>query len=224
MSTATWCLPTRSSPRTRRGTGAPTLYQEGVVQPSFDKQFVRNWLTSPESGWDRGGDKPPPPLPPDIVDATRERYIDAYGASRAIAVRRLDRLSRDEASYRPVQNGSSTVVSTTATSSSTRTSGCATKSIPRSSNYLGSGERVAPNRSTARIWRRWRQKIFDEIKARTGETDLSVPTRRGGWWHYSRSFRGQAVQRALPLVRSPIGDDWTPTARSMSTREVPGRA
>ena len=53
-------------------------YQEGVVQPSFDKQFVRNWLTSPESGWDRGGDKPPPPLPPDIVDATRERYIDAY--------------------------------------------------------------------------------------------------------------------------------------------------
>src|SRR6185369_12912876 len=47
-------------------------YQEGVVQPSFDKQFVRNWLTGPESGWDRYGDKPPPPLPPTIVDATRE--------------------------------------------------------------------------------------------------------------------------------------------------------
>ena len=53
-------------------------YQEGVVQPSYDKQFVRNWLTGPESGWDRDGDKPPPPLPPDIVDATRERYIEAY--------------------------------------------------------------------------------------------------------------------------------------------------
>src|SRR5829696_826971 len=48
-------------------------YKEG-----FDKQFVRNWLTSPESGWDRNGDKPPPPLPPDIVDATRARYIEAY--------------------------------------------------------------------------------------------------------------------------------------------------
>jgi len=53
-------------------------YQEGVVQPSFDKQFVRNWLTGPDSGWDRGGSEPPPPLPPDIVDATRARYIEAY--------------------------------------------------------------------------------------------------------------------------------------------------
>lgn len=53
-------------------------YQEGVVQPSFDKQFVRNWLTGPESGWDRGGDEPPPPLPPDVVAATRDRYIEAY--------------------------------------------------------------------------------------------------------------------------------------------------
>lgn len=53
-------------------------YREGVVQPSFDKQFVRNWLTGPESGWDRSGDTPPPPLPRDIADATRERYIEAY--------------------------------------------------------------------------------------------------------------------------------------------------
>ncbi|HET9564873.1 MAG TPA: phosphoribosylaminoimidazolesuccinocarboxamide synthase, partial [Mycobacterium sp.] len=57
---------------------AVDTYQEGVVQPSFDKQFVRNWLLSPESGWDRGGDEPPPALPPTIVDATRERYINAY--------------------------------------------------------------------------------------------------------------------------------------------------
>ncbi|TDO14237.1 phosphoribosylaminoimidazole-succinocarboxamide synthase [Mycobacterium sp. BK086] len=53
-------------------------YQQGVVQPSFDKQFVRNWLTGPESGWDRNGSAPPPPLPDDIVEATRARYIEAY--------------------------------------------------------------------------------------------------------------------------------------------------
>ncbi len=53
-------------------------YTEGVVQPSFDKQFVRNWLTGPESGWDRNGSVPPPPLPDDIVDSTRQRYIEAY--------------------------------------------------------------------------------------------------------------------------------------------------
>ncbi|TQR83085.1 phosphoribosylaminoimidazolesuccinocarboxamide synthase [Mycobacterium hodleri] len=53
-------------------------YEEGVAQASFDKQFVRNWLTGPDSGWDRAGDTPPPALPPDIVDATRARYIEAY--------------------------------------------------------------------------------------------------------------------------------------------------
>ncbi len=53
-------------------------YRPGVVQTSFDKQFVRNWLTSPESGWERGGEEPPPPLPDDIIEATRGRYIKAY--------------------------------------------------------------------------------------------------------------------------------------------------
>jgi phosphoribosylaminoimidazole-succinocarboxamide synthase len=53
-------------------------YREGEVQPSFDKQFVRNWLTGAESGWDRHGSTPPPPLPDDIVAATRARYIEAY--------------------------------------------------------------------------------------------------------------------------------------------------
>ena len=48
------------------------------MQPSFDKQFVRNWLTGPESGWNRDGDAPPPPLPPEIVSATRDRYVEAY--------------------------------------------------------------------------------------------------------------------------------------------------
>ena len=46
----------------------------GAVQPSYDKQFVRDWLTS--SGWDRVS--PPPELPADVVAATRERYVTAY--------------------------------------------------------------------------------------------------------------------------------------------------
>lgn len=53
-------------------------YQQGVVQDSFDKQFVRNWLTGPDSGWDRHGGTPPPPLPEEIAAATRDRYIEAY--------------------------------------------------------------------------------------------------------------------------------------------------
>ncbi len=50
----------------------------GRTQPSFDKQFVRDWLTSPESGWDRTGSTPPPPLPYHVVEGTRERYLEAY--------------------------------------------------------------------------------------------------------------------------------------------------
>ena len=53
-------------------------WQPGRSQPSFDKQYVRDWLTSPASGWDRAGDTPPPPLPDDVVRRTQERYLDAY--------------------------------------------------------------------------------------------------------------------------------------------------
>lgn len=53
-------------------------YKEGEVQPSFDKQYVRNWLTSDKSGWDPDSATPPPELPGSVVEATRERYIDAY--------------------------------------------------------------------------------------------------------------------------------------------------
>jgi phosphoribosylaminoimidazole-succinocarboxamide synthase len=53
-------------------------YAEGVVQPSFDKQYVRNWLTSEESGWDVESETPPPTLPDEVVAATRLRYIEAY--------------------------------------------------------------------------------------------------------------------------------------------------
>ncbi|MEU5578295.1 phosphoribosylaminoimidazolesuccinocarboxamide synthase [Streptomyces huasconensis] len=53
-------------------------WEPGRAQPSFDKQFVRDWLTSPASGWDREIEQPPPPLPQDVVDATRAKYIEAY--------------------------------------------------------------------------------------------------------------------------------------------------
>ena len=44
---------------------------------SFDKQYLRDWLVH-DSGWDRSTDQPPPSLPPDVVAATRERYLEAY--------------------------------------------------------------------------------------------------------------------------------------------------
>jgi phosphoribosylaminoimidazole-succinocarboxamide synthase len=49
----------------------------GGPQPSFDKQFVRDWLAH-ESGWDRRSGTPPPALPDAIVHRTRERYLEAY--------------------------------------------------------------------------------------------------------------------------------------------------
>lgn len=55
-----------------------STYEPGKAQPSYDKQFVRDWLTSAESGWDRLGDTPPPALPDDVVDKTRIRYVEAY--------------------------------------------------------------------------------------------------------------------------------------------------
>ncbi len=53
-------------------------WQPGRAQPSYDKQIVRDWLTSPASGWDRASGEAPPPLPAEIVERTRARYIEAY--------------------------------------------------------------------------------------------------------------------------------------------------
>jgi phosphoribosylaminoimidazole-succinocarboxamide synthase len=49
-------------------------YEPGGPQPSFDKQYVRDWLDS--TGWDHT--PPPPDLPEDVVAATRQRYLEAY--------------------------------------------------------------------------------------------------------------------------------------------------
>lgn len=53
-------------------------WQPGRSQVSFDKQFVRNWLTSPASGWDWHSGEPPPALPDEIVEQTRQTYVAAY--------------------------------------------------------------------------------------------------------------------------------------------------
>ena len=51
------------------------LWRPGESLPSFDKQYVRDWLAE-ESGWDR--ETTPPELPAEVIDATRARYIEAY--------------------------------------------------------------------------------------------------------------------------------------------------
>ena len=50
----------------------------GGPQPSFDKQFVRDWLTSPESGWDKNSGQAPPALPDEVIERTRAKYVEAY--------------------------------------------------------------------------------------------------------------------------------------------------
>lgn len=54
------------------------LWAPGRAQASFDKQYVRDWLSSPESGWDRSSNTPPPALPADVVERTRARYVEAF--------------------------------------------------------------------------------------------------------------------------------------------------
>lgn len=49
-------------------------YEAGKSQPSYDKQFVRDWLETQD--WDKNSE--PPPLPADIVEKTREKYVEAY--------------------------------------------------------------------------------------------------------------------------------------------------
>jgi phosphoribosylaminoimidazole-succinocarboxamide synthase len=53
-------------------------WEPGHTQPSFDKEFVREWLTSPASGWDKSSGEAPPPLPGDVVERTRDKYVEAY--------------------------------------------------------------------------------------------------------------------------------------------------
>jgi len=53
-------------------------YRAGGPQPSFDKQPLRDYLASVKAAGGWNGEAPPPPLPPDVVDATSRRYLEAY--------------------------------------------------------------------------------------------------------------------------------------------------
>jgi phosphoribosylaminoimidazole-succinocarboxamide synthase len=53
-------------------------WEPGHTQPSFDKEFVREWLLSPASGWDRSSGEAPPALPAEVVERTRAKYVEAY--------------------------------------------------------------------------------------------------------------------------------------------------
>ncbi|MCW2850462.1 MAG: phosphoribosylaminoimidazole-succinocarboxamide synthase [Nocardioides sp.] len=53
-------------------------WRPGQAQPSYDKQIVRNWALSPESGWDKASGAAPPPVPAEVVERTRTRYVEIY--------------------------------------------------------------------------------------------------------------------------------------------------
>jgi len=53
-------------------------WEPGHAQPAYDKQIVRDWLVSPESGWDRKSGDAPPPLPQHVIELTRARYVEAF--------------------------------------------------------------------------------------------------------------------------------------------------
>jgi phosphoribosylaminoimidazole-succinocarboxamide synthase len=54
------------------------LWEPGKAQASFDKQYLRDWLGSAESGWDKNSDTPPPALPAVVIERTRARYVEAF--------------------------------------------------------------------------------------------------------------------------------------------------
>jgi phosphoribosylaminoimidazole-succinocarboxamide synthase len=54
------------------------LWKPGGAQASFDKQYIRDWLASPESGWDKDSGAEPPALPAEVIEATQKRYVEAY--------------------------------------------------------------------------------------------------------------------------------------------------
>ncbi len=62
-------------------------WQPGRTQPAYDKQFVRDWLLSAESGWDRASGSPPPALPDSVVEQTRATYVEAFERLTGLAFR-----------------------------------------------------------------------------------------------------------------------------------------
>jgi phosphoribosylaminoimidazole-succinocarboxamide synthase len=53
-------------------------WEPGRAQASYDKQYVRDWLSSSASGWDKASGEQPPALPDHVVERTRAKYVEAY--------------------------------------------------------------------------------------------------------------------------------------------------
>ena len=73
MRTASFISSTKHSRPTRRGSGRQTEYRVGISPPSFDKQFVRDWLEAQK--WNK--QPPAPALPADVLAKTAEKYNEA---------------------------------------------------------------------------------------------------------------------------------------------------
>ena len=73
------CSATRCSPPTPRASGPPTSGSRAAPSRRYDKQYrARLADLAGQSGWDRAPGTPPPPLPDDVVERTRARYVEAY--------------------------------------------------------------------------------------------------------------------------------------------------
>jgi len=92
------------------------------------------------------------------------------------------------------------------------------KESPETLDYLEAENAYAEDQTAHQA--ELRQQIFDEIKSRTEETDLSVPSRYGDWWYYARTIEGK--QYGL-RCRCPISDkdDWTPPELDAHS-DIPG--
>ncbi|EUA23482.1 phosphoribosylaminoimidazole-succinocarboxamide synthase domain protein [Mycobacterium xenopi 4042] len=200
-------------------------YREGVVQHSFDKQFVRNWLTSRN----RAGTGPARslrlrcrsilsmrPVPATSTPTNEFRACAsttglARGMSAGDDAERSDEEERRNMARPPALPPVAKRVETRRVYHGDvfidPYEWLRDKSSPEVVAHL-EAENAYADAMTAHL-EPLRQQIFDEIKARTKETDLSVPTRRGDWWYYVRSYEGKQYG---VHCRCPVRDrhDWNP--------------
>lgn len=177
-------------------------YREGEVQSSFDKQIVRNWLRSEESGWKESTGELPPALPEDVVQRTRSRYIEAY--------EKITGLSFDE--WIDADRGFPEIHQPPVASQREHLRTHHGKTFVDQYEWMRDKDSFdvlehlhAENRHTDAVTEHMQplaDTIFEEIKSRIKETDMSVPVRRGAWWYYARTQEGQqySIQCRLPVA------------------------
>ena len=213
-----WCWPTRCSPPTRRATGAPTPTGEGVVQPSFDKQFVRNWLTGPESGWDRGGDSAA------ATAACRDRRGHQGSLHRSLRTYfgpELRRLDRDRDRVKPP-----------IAKRRRAPPGTSRRRLHRPLRMAAGQVRARRSSTTSRprtptpssVTDRSGAAAAEDLRRDQGPHQGDRPLGAHPAWRLvvlRTQLRGQAVRRCNAVARSADPDDWTPPKFDEHT-EIPG--